>query len=187
MVRGGVRSRVRGVVRARVRARVREFAGGVMRGKVTRVGKAVARRGSLALACLLLISSCSTGGSRFEEVADTPAGKALVYIYRPASLLGLGSGPEYGVGAGEERIVTLSAGGYHPYFAAPGRTDFWAHTTAMTVLTARLRAGEVYYLRGGIQNDIGVKRPSFELVSEAVGKQEIVKCGLLPAAGGGSE
>jgi hypothetical protein len=163
------------------------MARGIMRRKLTRVAETVARRGPVALACLLLASSCSMGGTRFEEVAATPHGKALVYIYRPASLLGLGGGPEYDVGVDQERIVTLSAGGYYPYFAAPGRNDFWAHTEAMTVLTTALRGGNVYYLRGGIQKDIGVKRPSFELVSEAVGKQEIAKCKLMAAAGGGSE
>lgn len=149
----------------------------------------VARRSSLALACLLLASSCAVGGPRFEEVTEAPRGRALVYIYRPASFLGLRflGGPEYSVGAGEERIVTLSAGGYYPYFAAPGRTEFWAHTRAMTVLPAQLKAGAVYYLRGGIQKDVGVKRPSFELVSEAVGRPQIAKCKLLPAAGGDSD
>jgi hypothetical protein len=150
-------------------------------------GGGMARSGSgavkslVALASLLFgllaISGCATGGTPFQAVTEIPPGKALVYIYRPGSFLG--GGPEYDVAVGDERIAALAPGGYIPYFARPGRAEFWAHTQAIEVLMAELTAGQVYYLRGGIQSDVGTKRPSLEQVGQAVAMAELAKCKLL--------
>ena len=129
------------------------------------------------LSGLLTVLSCATGGTPFEAVTEIPPGRALVYLYRPGSLLG--GGPAYDVAVGDERIAALAPGGYIPYFARPGRAEFWAHTQAIGVLTAELEAGKVYYLRGGIQTDIGTSRPSFELVGRDVAMAELAKCKLL--------
>ena len=126
---------------------------------------------------LLAISGCATGGTPFQAITEIPPGKALVYLYRPGSFMG--GGPEYDVAVGDERIAALAPGGYIPYFARPGRAEFWAHTQAIGVLTAELTAGQVYYLRGGIQSDVGTKRPSLEQVGKAVAMAELAKCKLL--------
>jgi len=131
------------------------------------------------LSGLLVVSSCATGGTPFQAITEIPPGKALVYLYRPGSLLG--GGPEYDVAVGDERIAALAPGGYIPYFARPGHAEFWAHTQAIGVLTAKLTAGKVYYLRGGIQSDVGTKRPSFEQVGEDIALAELAKCKLLAA------
>jgi hypothetical protein len=144
---------------------------------------AAAVTGLVALASLLCasvaVSGCAAGGAPFQAVAEIPPGKALVYLYRPGSFLGLGGGPDYDVAVGDERIAALAPGGYIPYFARPGRAEFWAHTQAVSVLTAQLKAGGTYYLRGGIQSDVGTKRPSLELVGEDVARSELAKCKLL--------
>jgi hypothetical protein len=126
---------------------------------------------------LLTVSSCATGGTPFQAITEIPPGKALVYLYRPGSFTG--GGPAYDVAVGDERIATLAPGGYIPYFARPGHAEFWAHTQAIGVLTAELKSGQVYYLRGGIQSDVGTKRPSFEQVGEGVAMAELAKCKLL--------
>lgn len=131
---------------------------------------------------LLFEAGCAASGAAFQSIGQTPEGKALVYIYRPNSMLG--GAIRYHVAVGDERIVYLIRGGYFPYLADPGETEFWARTEAKTSVSENLRAGQTYYLKGGVGVGLGVGRPKLEFVSEEAGKPQVEKCVLLPPAEG---
>ena len=130
---------------------------------------------------LLLPLGCAASGATFQPVADVPQGKSLVYIYRPNSIVG--GAIRYHVAVGNQRVVYLIRGGYFPYIAEPGETEFWARTEAREAITTDLEPGKVYYLKGTVGVGFAVGRPRLEFVDESVGSQEVSECKLLPAAG----
>lgn len=125
---------------------------------------------------LLALAGCAAKGPAFRPAQEVPPNKALVYIYR---LGGMGSGVTYTVKTGDEEIVSLSSGGYYPYLADPGEREFWARTEAKATATEQLRAGETYYLKGGIGIGFFVGHPKLAFVSRAVGESEVKDCNLL--------
>jgi len=131
---------------------------------------------------LFLVLGCAASGASFRPIESIPEGKAVVYIYRPNSLIG--GGIRYHVAVGNQRIVYLIRGGYFPYLAEPGETEFWARTEAKETITSDFKAGEVYYLKGTVGIGLAVGRPRFEFVSQEIGAEEVAKCKLLPAAQG---
>ena len=141
---------------------------------------------AIAIAMLLgsvyVLSGCAAGGAAFVPAVAPPEGKALVYIYRPDSIVG--GAIRYHVAEGDKRIVYLIRGGYFPYLADPGEREFWARTESKATATETLKAGHTYYLQGRIGAGLGVGRPRLTFVSEETGKKEVAKCKLLPAAEG---
>ena len=142
------------------------------------------RLGTL-LAALVALSGCAASGAAFKAVDTIPEGKALVYIYRPNSIVG--GAVRYHVAVGDERIVYLIRGGYFPYLAGPGETTFWARTEAKAEITEYLKAGQVYYLKGGIGAGVALGRPRLEFVDAGEGREQVEDCVLLPAATGRAE
>lgn len=129
---------------------------------------------------LLLITgltACAASGTPFTAAALRDD-RALVYIYRSKTLMG--SAVTYDVRVGNTEIVTVKPGGYYPYFAAPGETEFWARTETRAAATENLRAGQTYYLKAGLGIGLFVGHPKLQFVPEGVGQQEIWRCKLLP-------
>lgn len=138
-------------------------------------------RSTLGAAWLLaLCLGCATSGPAFQPVSEIPPDKALVYIYRPSGFIG--GGVRYHVSAGVERIVYLKPGGYFPYLAEPGETEFWGMTEARETITNDLEPGRTYYLKGSVGIGIAIGRPRFEFVDEERGAREVAECKLLPPA-----
>lgn len=133
-----------------------------------------------ALVVLPIVHGCAARGAAFRKVEQIPADRALVYIYRPNSIVG--GAIRYYVSVDERRIVYLIRGGYFPFLATPGETQFSAQTEGRVTATGDLIAGQTYYLRGGINPGIGIGRPSLEFVSAEVGAADIGTCVLLPPA-----
>jgi len=126
---------------------------------------------------LLLLAGCAPRGPVFRPVTQLPQDKALVYIYRVSAFFG--GGVTYTVRAGDEEIVDLATGGYYPYLAEPGEREFWARTEAKASTTEQLRAGETYYLRGGIGLGFFIGHPKLAFVSRVEGEREIGSCRLI--------
>jgi hypothetical protein len=134
----------------------------------------------LCLGLVLWLGGCAAGGAAFQPVDRIPTEKALVYIYRPNSIVG--GAIRYHVADGEIPVVYLIRGGYFPYFAEPGEHTFWARTESRSEVTTDLHPGETYYLRGRIGAGIAVGRPSLEFVEPSIGAKEVRKLKLLPPA-----
>ena len=125
----------------------------------------------------LLLVGCAASGPKFAPLDSIPEGKALVYIYRPNSIIG--GAIRFHVAVGGERIVYLIRGGYYPYFADPGETTFWARTEAKAETTEYLEAGETYYLKGGVGIGLMVGRPRLSFEDADAGAKAVKKCVLL--------
>jgi hypothetical protein len=129
----------------------------------------------LALAALL--AACATTGPVYQEVPSIPAGKAVVYIYRPPSFFG--AAISYIVYANQLPVVDLHNGGYLPYFSEPGTILFSARTEEQSVAIIAVEAGKSYYLKGAVQMGILMGRPDLQQMPEMIGRVEILKCKLL--------
>jgi len=132
----------------------------------------------LVFGVLAVLAGCASLGPPFQPVASIPAGKAVVYLYRPSGFVG--SAVSYTVNAGEMPIITLHNGGYFPYIAVPGRIDFWAKTEATSFCVIEVEAGQEYYLKGSVDMGILVGRPDLQQVHPAMGRLEILDCKLIP-------
>jgi hypothetical protein len=108
----------------------------------------------------------------FEPVKEIPEGKALVYFFRPSSMVE--AVQHFSVNANDSKVseVHLRNGTYLVYFANPGQYMFWTQimTTKSEVLLD-VKAGKTYYIEG---------RPgSLELVTKERGEKKIQKCKML--------
>jgi hypothetical protein len=133
--------------------------------------------GAVAVAGLAMMSGCATKGAAFQQVESIPADKGLVYVYRPASFKG--AAVSYGVKAKDTVITNLTNGGYYPYFADPGEIEIWAKTEAKSSVTLDVKAGQTYYVKGGIRIGALVGRPHLAVVPADVGAAEIAECKLI--------
>lgn len=133
-------------------------------------------------AIALMALGCAAGGTAFQPAEEIAEGKALVYIYRPNSMIG--GAIRYHVAAGDKRIVYVIRGGYYPYLAEPGETEFWARTEGKASVTKDIEPGKTYYLRCTVTFGLAVGRPKLEFVGAEVGEKEVRKLKLLPKAEG---
>jgi hypothetical protein len=123
---------------------------------------------------LLVIVTASASAAlaqKFEPVKEIPEGKALVYIYRPGSMVG--AAVHYTVNANDEKVseAHLRNNSYLVFFANPGRYTFWAQVTnTRREVDLDVEAGKIYYVRGDCCE---FKIPTLEKA-----EKEIVKCNL---------
>lgn len=130
-----------------------------------------------SVAGLALMSGCATTGPAFTKVENIPAGKGLVYIYRPASFKG--AAISYDVHVKDKVATNLTNGGYAPYFADPGENEVWAKTEAKSSVTVDVKPGQVYYIKGGTRMGFALGRPDLSLQPADVGATEIAECKLI--------
>ncbi|MDD3878011.1 MAG: DUF2846 domain-containing protein [Bacteroidales bacterium] len=120
---------------------------------------------------LLTLTCSSVFSQKFTPIRDIPEGKALVYIYRPGSMVG--AAVHYSVNANDVKVseAHLRNKSYLVFFADPGRYTFWAQVTnTRREVDLDVEAGETYYIRGNCCEFI---IPDLEKA-----KKEIVKCKL---------
>lgn len=141
-------------------------------------------RGLATLVAITLLGACAASGPRYEAAAQPPAGKGLVYIYRPGKFMG--GGVVFDVHAGPKSdnhaIVELQSGGYFPYYAEPGELELWSKTESTSSVTVDVKAGSTAYVRGSIGVGFFIGRPSLEVVDGTTGAREIRECKLLQPA-----
>jgi len=98
---------------------------------------------------VFVCAGTSVFSQKFEPVKEIPEGKALVYIYRPGSMVG--AAVHYTVNANEEKVsdAHLKNKSYLVYFADPGRYTFWAQVTnTRREVDLDVEAGKTYYIKG---------------------------------------
>jgi hypothetical protein len=119
----------------------------------------------------LTLTCNSVFSQKFNPVNEIPDGKALVYIYRPGSIVG--AALSYTVNANDVKVsvARLKNKSYLVYFAEPGRYTFWAQVTnTRRAVDLDVEAGKIYYVRGDCCTLI---IPPLEKA-----KKEIVNCKL---------
>ena len=133
----------------------------------------------LSLAGVAFMSGCATNGPAFAKVETIPADKGLIYIYRPQAFQG--GAVSYDVRVNDAVVTHLSNGGYYPYFAAPGEAQVSAKTEATSSVTLDVKAGQTYYVKGGVRIGFLVGRPHLMVMANDVGASEIADCKLIIA------
>lgn len=127
------------------------------------------------------VTSIPTLGSIFKQ-AEIPAGKAVVYIYRPTSpMFGADVKIPFAVKANDKVLTMLVQGGYYRYVTEPGNIEFGAFDTgfmaptSISSITVAVKAGQAYYLKGAHGKGMS-GRAHLKLVSREVGVNEIANC-----------
>ena len=130
------------------------------------------KRVILALCVLALVFlDNALMAQKFTPVEKIPDGKALVYIYRPGSMVG--AAVHYTVNANDDKVSEyhLRNKSYLVFYAEPGRYTFWAKVNnTRRAVDLDVEAGKTYYMRGNCCEFI---IPELEKA-----KKEIVKCKL---------
>jgi len=124
------------------------------------------------LCLFILVFICNAAhAQKFEPVKEIPEGKALVYIYRPGSMVG--AAVHYTINANDTVACAahLRNKTYLVYFAEPGRYTFWAQVTnTRREVDLDVEAGKTYYVKGDC---CSLVVPSLEDAQKA-----IVNCSL---------
>jgi hypothetical protein len=119
----------------------------------------------------LILTSSSVFSQKFSPIEEIPEGKALVYIYRPGSMVG--AALHWTVKANDEKVSEyhLRNKTYLAYFAEPGRYTFWGHVTNVRrEADLDVEAGKTYYIHSDCC--------AFTIPDLEDAEKEIVKCKL---------
>ncbi len=121
---------------------------------------------------LFVVLTCTTVYSQqFTPVSEIPEGKALVYIYRPGSMVG--ALIHYSVNANDKKVSEfhLRNNTYLVFIAEPDTYRFWARVAdSKREVNLVVEPGKTYYVRG---NCCDFTIPELEKATK-----EIVRCKL---------
>jgi hypothetical protein len=126
---------------------------------------------AMAFLFSLLLSANRISAQAFQEITVIPNGKALIYFYRPSSMVG--ALISYTINVNDDKVseARLKNGTYLVYFALPGIYNFWVMVAeAKREVKMRVEAGKTYYIRGDCCE--------FVLTDEITARGKIEKCKL---------
>ena len=160
------------------------------------------RKIAAALGVVLLLCGCGATGQQFVAEANKPDGnRALLYVYRPNTIIGIGNADVDFLHLDGRRLTRIRIGGYLAIPIAPGRHKL---TTTMSMLgsdtgsvrgatTFDAQAGSTIYLRyserlGAIVPIKGVGAvmtgsTAFEIVPESQALAELANTKALELIG----
>ncbi len=140
----------------------------------------------IGLALLAIISSlgCATGnvlGTPFEKISTVPSHAGIVYMYRASksdevALLHRRFEEWRYVMANGEVVASLFEGGYYPYVAPPGRTEFKMYDHSISV---EVEAGHIYFVRAKAKIGFFSVQSLLELVPVEIAEKEIKDCRIM--------
>jgi hypothetical protein len=141
----------------------------------------IRRVGGMMLGAALL-AGCATEAPTFSPVAPIPAGKGVVYLYRPPE-----GGQEAGAGplvsANKVPLANLGRGEYFSLVGRPGPLYFQTGTQAANIGYVNLETGKEKYLKGVIYGG----HLKFSPMAPEAARREIAECMAVeraPAATG---
>jgi hypothetical protein len=135
-------------------------------------------------------ASAQAIGPSSPQTGTVPAGKVLIYIYRPpgqtgfAAFSGNDSPPPFGVKANGKTLITLVRGGYYAYLTEPGQIEFttfevgFMAPSSVFSIAVDAKAQHTYYLKGR-HGKGAFGKAQLEFVSPEVGAQEVANCKLI--------
>jgi hypothetical protein len=134
-------------------------------------------REKMLLSCVTLCAAvswvgCSASGPAFHEI-QVPAGKSVIYAYRPKSIFGAAIQPSVNCGGPGPG---LAPGGYHPFVVEPGTVTCTAKTEARSEVQVDATSDGPSYVRERIGIGFFVGHPHLEVVDTATGAREIQAC-----------
>jgi hypothetical protein len=92
----------------------------------------VRRKLAATLTTVLLLSGCGASGQQFKAEVNPDSNRALLYVYRPSTLIGIGNADVPFLHLDGRRLARIRIGGYLAIPISPGR-----HKLTTTNVTAR--------------------------------------------------
>ncbi len=114
------------------------------------------------------------GEFRFLSSDDVPRGKAVVYVYRPPSLLG--SVGVCNMNLDSELIGALDAAQYTHLFIEPGKTRFETTGTFHAFVTVNLKVGGEYFIKQTWVLGPAGFRPRIEHMTKLKAENDLRRC-----------
>ena len=114
------------------------------------------------------------GEFRFLSGDDVPRGKAVVYVYRPPSLLGTVG--VCNMNLDSELIGALDAAQYTHLFIGPGKTRFETTGTFQAFVTVNLKVGGEYFIKQTWVLGPAGFRPRIENMTKLKAEIEMRRC-----------
>jgi hypothetical protein len=106
-----------------------------------------------------------------DQFVDPTMDYSVLHVYRPRGTGGLVS---YNLYLGDSLICRVTnKSRYQIRINKTGSTELWAKTESKASIPIELVNGKHYYLRCSVAMGVMVGRPSFELVSEKIGRKEL--------------
>jgi hypothetical protein len=128
----------------------------------------------IVIAAMVFLAGCAVQGREFKA-KPIPNEKALIYVYRPYSVLGAVLIPTVNCG---ENGIAIGPGGYHPFTVTPGTISCNAHTEATSEVEIEARPGEEYYVKEDMGVGFFIGRPHLSTVEPEIGRSQIQACKL---------
>ncbi len=130
-------------------------------------------------AILFLLAQVSCGSEpavefRFLSSDDVPPGKAVVYVYRPPSLLGTVGVCNMNVGS--ELIGSLDAAHYTHLFVEPGKSRIETVGSFHAFVTVNLKAGGEYFIRQTWVLSPAGYRPRIDNMTKVKAESDLRRC-----------
>lgn len=91
---------------------------------------------------------------------------ALIYFVRPSAFGG--GAISYFVHEDNRPIGILKSGTYFMHKSVPGKHTYWAETEARTSIMMDVKAGETYYVEGGVGMGFWAGRPELREVTKVI-------------------
>jgi hypothetical protein len=129
------------------------------------------------LSIALIITSFLAGGCAVEgpswQQAEVLDGKAVVYIYRPYSILGAAIVPSVNCG---ESSIAVGPGGYHAFHVDAGAASCNSYSEVSSVVNFDVNSGQEYYVKEEMDWGILVAHVHLSLEDAQTARSEIQAC-----------
>jgi hypothetical protein len=134
--------------------------------------------GLVLVACVVMMAGCAKMPLRADYVEEknpqritADANSAVVCFFRPSAFTG--GGMSYFVFEDNTKIGLLKSGSYFMHRSMPGKHTYLAETEARAAVTLDVKAGETYYVEGGIGMGFWAGRPQLTEVTKPVADKEL--------------
>jgi hypothetical protein len=111
---------------------------------------------------------------RFVTLDSIPAGKAIVYVYRPASVVG--DFDSCNMNIQNELLGALGPGQYTYLFVDPGKTRFETTGEFRALVTVNLKPGQESFIRQTWVFDAQGYRPQLEHMTRIRASEQLSLC-----------
>jgi hypothetical protein len=135
----------------------------------------------LVLVIVVVVFSCSQeqqGDFKYVSQDEVPAGKAVVYLYRPPSISTAGL---CNVELNDEVVGALQPGQYTVCFVSPGKTRIEAAKPYGSFVTVYVKANKQYFIRQKWVFRSKGFIPVIEDMTEIKAQTEIARCLFVKA------
>lgn len=134
----------------------------------------------VALSAVFFVG-CGAKGAKFAGFETPKDGNAMIYVYRPSSIIGQAISYTASADTGDNNITigNVSNGSYNKaQVPANKEVEVWAKTEAKSSVTIDTENNATYCIRAGLGMGWLVGRPKLEKVDMETCEKEIVKTQL---------